>query len=231
MDITLIPKAESKYDKKLGKSFILDAGIVQLSDCSLILLHKAGLRPLYVMEGFKERILHQPTRKLSKPDLILFCNSESGRQSAFVVQEQLKRCGCNPESKSVDFSTISKTNNFKILKNRLSKRTERLSKAGYKHLVVIADSECLDKIAACISGEGLPLNYNIPIYSFSNGKEIKDVNLTGENMYVTRELLDSCLMRHLIQKDDDNCLEQYKDKCFPAAEFWQLRNRLRKGRS
>lgn len=226
MDITLIPKAESNYDKKLHKSFISDEGMVHLTDCSLVLLHKVGLRPIYLMENCQERILLHPTHKMFKPDLILFCNTEAGKQSAFVVQEQLKKCQCEPKSEGMNFSVPLKTNHFNIFKNRVLTHIRRLERKGYQHVVVIADPKYLNKIAYCINEKGINPDYNIPIYSFSDGKEIYDANLTQDNMYITRDLLDDYLISSLNHENNTE-LSKFKGKCFHPMEIAQLRDRIR----
>ena len=224
MDITLIPQAEAKYNKKHHKSFIIDSAMVKLSDCSLVLLHKSGLRPLFSL-GRDERILFTPEHKtMANPDLIIYSKSEAGKQSARVIQEQLKNSGHPIKILGTDFSAIEKTNNTEILKNILSTRSSYLEQKGYHHIVVIADRKILDKIAACMNGKGLNQVYNIPIYSFSDGKEIKDINLT-ENFYITRDLLDNWLVS-TVNRGTNEKWSCYKDKCRHPLPLYYLQKKL-----
>ena len=225
MDITLIPEAESTYNRKLQRKFISDDGMVRLTDCTLVLLHKSGMRPLYLMEEKSERALMQPEHTpMAKPDLILFSNIDTGVQSARVVQEQLKRCECEVKMLGTDFSMIDRTKNPTMLKNMLLKRAQNLKEKGYQHIVVIADSEYLDKIAYCMNEKGLNSSYNIPIFSFSDGKEIDDINLT-KNLYITRDLLDNYLIGK-VNRSDSGKLTQFKGKCQHPLEIYQLRSKL-----
>jgi len=229
MDITLIPQADSKYDKKLHKSFISDNGIVQLTDCSLVLLHKAGMRPLYLMTGKEERIIIQPEhKKMAEPDLILFSDTGvAGEQSAKVIQEQLKTCSCSAEIRGLNLSMWkwNKKKNFDVLKNMLTTRVQQLEEKGYHHIVVVGDAPHLDTIARCMNGTGLNQAYNIPIYSFSDGKEIQDRNLI-DNFYITRELLDDLLMSSL-NRDIIEELVPFKNKCHHSMELYLLKKKLR----
>ena len=171
MDVTLIPQAESKYNKKLHKSFITDNAMIELTDCCLVLLHKSGLRPLFLL-GEEERILFTPEHKtMAKPDLIIYNESEAGKQSARVIQEQLRHSRQPIKILGTNFSTIEKTNNPEILKNILSTRSSYLEQKGYHHIVVVADREILDKIALCMNGKGLNQSYNIPIYTMPVGRK------------------------------------------------------------
>ena len=58
----------------------------------------------------------------------------------------------------------------------LLKRTQSLKKKGFHHAVIISEKEHLDKIARCMNEKGLNPSYNIPIYSFSDGKEIERID-------------------------------------------------------
>ena len=224
MDVTLIPQADSKYNKKLHKSFITDSAIVELTDSCLVLLHKSGLRPLFSL-GKEERILFTPEHKtMAKPDLIIYNKSEVGKQSARVIQEQLGHSGQAVKILGTDFSAIKKTNNPEILKNILSTRSSYLEQKGYHHIVVVADREILDRIALCMNGKGLNQAHNIPIYSFSDGQEIEDINLT-QNLYVTRDLLDDWLVT-TINRDTNKKWIRYKDKCCYPLPLHYLQKKL-----
>ena len=195
MDITLIKQADFIYNKREKKQVISDDGVACLSDCSLVLLHKAGLRPLFIIDPKgKEKIIFSPEEKMEKPNLILFPETEIGKQSARTIQEQLKTiANCSCRILPVNFSTIDKVENFEILKNMLLTRAKSFEDKGYEHLVIVAETETLDKIAHCMNGIGLK-EHNIPIYSFSNGKEIEDENLTFGS-YMTRDIMDTILVK------------------------------------
>ena len=224
MDITLIPQAESKYNKKLHKSFITDSAIVELTDCCLVLLHKSGLRPLFSL-GKEERILFTPEHKtMAKPDLIIYNESEVGKQSARVIQEQLGNSGHPVRILGTDFSAIRNSNNPEILKNILSTRSSYLEQKGYHHIVVVAENGILDKIALCMNGKGLNQSYNIPIYSFSDGQEIEDVNLS-QNFYITRDLLDDWLVG-AVNRGMNKKLAHYKGKCYHPLPLHYLQKKL-----
>ena len=167
MDITLIKQADFVYNKKGKKQIISDEGICTLSDCSLILLNKAGLRPLFIIDPKgKEKIIFSPEEKMKKPSLILFPETEIGKQSARTIQEQLKTiANCSTKILPINFSAIDRTDNFEILKNMLLTRAKSFEDKGYEHLVIVAETETLDKIARCMNGKGLKY-HNIPIYSF-----------------------------------------------------------------
>ena len=222
MDITLIPQAESIYNKKLNKNIISDSGITQLSDCALILMHKAGLRPLYVVGYNKTNIQIEPDHKTAKPNYIVCENDEIAKQSAGVIQNQLEHNGC---SVNIGYIGLSKSKNTNIQKNLLETRLKQMEEKGVCHLVIVGKKEQLDKIARCICGQGLNSAYNIPIYSYSNGVEITDKNLMGGNMYVTRDILDSMLI-HQIQFDENPKLEKYKNLCHKALELPHLKRKL-----
>lgn len=226
MDVTLIPISESKFDKKHKKTFLTDNGMAQLTDCTLVLLHKSGMHPLYLIQEKNEKIVSEPQQHqvMAKPDLILCCNTETGKQSARVIQEQLERCSCHVRILEADFSVIKKTNQSEQLKNLFSTRASRLEQKGHKHIVVVADSESLGKIAHCMNDKGLNQSYNIPIYSFSDGKEIVDRNLI-ENLYITREMLDHILINSLNQ-DKDKKLSHFKGKCRLPIDIPQLQRKL-----
>ncbi len=224
MDITLIPISESKFDKEHEKNFLTDNGITQLTDCALVLLHKSGMRPLYLMQETNEKIISEPQQVMSKPDLILCCNTETGKQSARVIQEQLERCSCHVRILEADFSVIKKTNQSEQLKNLFSTRASRLEQKGHKHIVVVADSESLGKIAHCMNDKGLNQSYNIPIYSFLDGKEIVDENLMGDRLYITREMLDYILINKLLNKDKK--FSNFKGKCRLPKSIFQLQRKL-----
>ena len=226
MDITLIPQAESRYDKKYRKIFLTDGGMTQLTDCSLVLLHKAGMRPLYLMTNKGERIVAQPEHaKMTEPDLILYSDTEpTGEQSAKVIQEQLKTCNCSAEISNINFSMMNKSNAPEVLKNVFATRIEQLSKKGYHHIVIVANSRHLDTIARCMNQTGLNQAHNIPVYSFSDGQEIRDRNLI-DNFYITRELLDHYLIG-VLSRDLDQELSQFKNKCSHSLEIFQLKKKL-----
>ena len=195
MDLTLIKQANFLYNRKQKKEIISDEGIACLSDCALILLHKSGLRPLFIIDSEdKEKILLSPKEKMEKPDLILFSDTEIGKQSARTLQEQMKAIAdCSTKILPINFSTIENVDNFEVLKNLLHTKAKHLEERGYKHLVVVAKPETLDKIAHCMNGTGLK-NQNVPIYSFLNGKEIMDENLTSGS-YMTRDIMDTMLVK------------------------------------
>ena len=226
MDITLIPESEKKLNKKLRKNFISDEGMVILTDCTVLLLHKSGMRPLYLMTDNGESILLQPNhKKMAPPDLILYSDAEtSGEQSAKVIQEQLKTCDCSAELRSVNLSIINKTTNLNLLKNMFTTRVEQLEKEGIHHVVIVAKDHLLDTIARCMNDKGLNRSYNIPVYSFSEGQEIEDKNLI-DNFYVTREMLDNHLIR-IMNSDTDSKFSKFKNKCHRSLELHQLKKRL-----
>ena len=227
MDITLIPQAESKYDKKHRKSFIVSDSIVRLTDCSLILLHKSGLRPLFTINtNNEEQILFKPKHKiLEKPDLIIYNNtSNAGKQSARVIQEQLGNSNCRIKILGTNFSAIEKTKNLEMLRNILLTRASRLKENGYKHIVIVSSQKHLDKIAFCMNGRGLSQTYNVPIYSFSEGKEIEDVNLT-DNFYITRDLLDNWLVNSINNGQNKEWIS-IKDKCRHPLSLYQIQKKL-----
>ena len=204
MDITLIKEAGSVYSRKEKKENISGEGIADLADCALVLLHKAGLRPLFVIDAKgKEKVVFSPETKMKKPDLILFSGTEIGKQSARALQEQIKNIAdCPVKILPVNFSTIDKADNFEILKNILLTRAKSFEEKGYEHLVIVAETETLDKIAHCMNGTGLR-EHNVPIYSFSDGKEIKDENLVSGS-YMTRDLMDTILVNRY--KNSENKL-------------------------
>ena len=223
MDITLIQEPTSfLYNRKNKKTILSGTAITELIDCSMVLLHKADLRPLYVFnDSNQEKICLAPQQKMEKPDLILFSDTEIGKQSARVIQEQLFRGGCSTRILPTNFSVPE--DNFENFKNRAIIRAESLEKRGFKHLVIVAPTEILDKISCCMTGKVLSGQHNIPIYSFSDGKEISDPNLS-RGLSITRDILDNFLIR-VIRKQENPNFVKYKNSC-PPLEVYQIEKKL-----
>ena len=223
MDISFVEKADFHYNKDLQKNIISDMGIASLSDCSLILLHKCGMRPLWVVEGNLERVILRPEQMMKKPDLILFSPDDAGNQSARIIQEQLENCDCKIKIAPIDIATIQ-TKQPELLESIISTRIRSLEEKGYQHVIFVENFDTLNKLSMCINKTPIAGGQDVPVYSFSDGKQIQDSNL-DKNLYVTRDILDNFLIRK-IQKEDSPDLKPFKGKCRFYLEPHQLKNRL-----
>ena len=197
MDISFVEKADSHYNKNLQKNIVSDSGIASLSDCSLILLHKCGMRPLWVADKKMERVVLKPEQLMKKPDLILFSPDDAGNQSARIIQEQLENCDCKVKIAPFDVSGITQP---EVLKNVISTRMRSLEEKGYQHVIFVENFDTLNKLSMCINKTPITAEQDIPVYSFSDGKKVSDANL-DKNLYITRDILDNFLIRR-IQKTD-----------------------------
>lgn len=195
MDITLIESGKSHWDREAQKDVVFDTEMTRLVDCGMILLHKIGLRPLYVEGNDLElKFEEKPQKQMEKPNLILFSTNEADTQSAQILQLQLISGNCPVEIKQTDF--IEKTANVsdkKIYQNMFKTYLNSFEKKGYKHIVIVADKKNLDRMVYSLNNTGLNEQYTFPIYSFSDGQEIVDKNLINA-MYITRDILDSVLL-------------------------------------
>ena len=230
MEITLVLQSDSIQDKKTKKILPTGMGITQLLDCGMILLHKAGLRPLYVINSRNNEEIHfNPTKKMEKPDLILFSEtSEIGKVSAQILQKQLLSGECYADISPFNFSK-SETNP-KIFKNIIQKRIGDLEKQGFKHIIFVASTKELNRIAYSIREETeegasfpFPGKNNFPLQSFSSGKELYDENLVN-GFYITRDILDTILLKNLKETDKTE-LKRFKG-CKPVLEAYLLKEKI-----
>ena len=228
MDVTLIKKGDYYRDNEIQQDIVTDTEMTRLADCGMILLHKAGLRPLYITgEKLKSEVefVQKPEKQMEKPDLILYSPNEPDTQSAKIIQIQLAAGNCSTEIRAVDFiEKASHVENTDIYKNMFKNHLDSLAEEGYKHIVIVADEKELNKMALSFNNKGLDKRYLFPIYSFSNGQEIVDKNLINA-MYITRDMLDSVLLWQF-EHSEDPCFKNKKGKYKPALESEFLRYKL-----
>lgn len=228
MDVTLIKRGDYYQDTKTKQKVVLETEITRLTDSGMILLHKAGLRPLYVQgNGLRSELelIQKPMDLLEKPDLILYSPNDTDIQSAKIIQFQLAYGNCSAEIRPVNFiESATNTDNLTIYKNMFEEHLNSLAEEGRKHVVIIADEKELNKMAFAFNGKGLNKEYNLPIYFFSDGKEVIDRNLINA-IYATRDLLDSVLLWQF-ENSKNPCFKGGKGKYKPALENEFLRYKL-----
>ena len=226
MDITLIKSGNYYWDKIAQRDIVSDTEMTQLADCGMVLLHKVGLRPLYI-EGTKMDIelSQKPENPMEIPDLILHSPNDVDTQSAKIIQFQLAHGNCPVEIKTTDFiKNASNIDNKDIYKNMFLAHLDSLEKKGYKHVVIVADEKNIDKMAFSLNGQGLNRQYVFPIYSFVNGQEIVDKNLIS-SIYITRDMIDSLLLWQF-EHSKEPCFRNGKGKYRPALQSTILRCKL-----
>ena len=212
MDITLV--RQGKYNTEIyeGQKIecITSSDISKISKSALRVLYACGKRPLFILKGqdFTPQIcVEQSVQPL--PDYVLCGQGQISKQSALVMQEQMKHAGFSIPMRSL--SALSKTNFSKkekqeryapIVRNIFKKQEEK----GIKHLVIVADPSKLEAIIYALTGQKAKWPEDVFLQSIKNGKIDYQYN-PDKPEYVTEGLLDT-MMIHMVNKD--NCPEQLK---------------------
>ena len=117
--------------------------------------------------------------------------------------------------------------NFEVFKNFFLTRLQQLEKKAYQHIIIIGEIANLNKIAHCLNEKENELNpnYNIPIYSYINGEAVNDSNLMGDNLYATRDILDSMLIYRL-RRSKEKDLIKFSKTCHYPLEIFHIRKKL-----